>query len=95
MREIENSAYLPNWLAKYISPITKIMTAITKTLSKVFKYLRFILILWCIWFEKYNAYAWQGFSDLFQTFKGLDDTKYIDEDIKAVEDLMMDGEGDS
>jgi len=43
----------------------------------------------------HRASDWQGFSDLFQTFKGLDDTKYIDEDIKAVEDLMMDGEGDS
>jgi len=32
---------------------------------------------------------------LFQTFEGLDDVEYIDEDIKAVEDLMMDGEGDS
>ena len=37
-------------------------------------------------------YAWQGFGDLFQTFEGLDDVKYIDEDIKAVENLMIDSE---
>jgi len=39
--------------------------------------------------------VWQGFRDLFQTFEGLDDVKYIDEDIKAVEDLMTDDENES
>jgi len=27
---------------------------------------------------------WQGFGDLFQTFEGLVNVKYIDEEIKAV-----------
>ena len=40
-------------------------------------------------------FYWQGFSDLFQTFKGLDDVMYIDEDIIAVEDLMIDSEDES
>jgi hypothetical protein len=38
------------------------------------------------------AYAWQGLSDLFQTFEKLDDFRYIDEEIQAVSELLAAGE---
>jgi len=39
-----------------------------------------------------NYYAWQGFGDLFQTFEGLDDVKYINEEIKAVIKVLENGD---